>query len=1296
MPDPSYKNVNFILESKGISARAVDDTLPPGTFLNEGNCEELAENSVGPRLGSKIINKTGGNTVPLAGPVHSLAKLASLNDNNYRYAGASDLLYRRPGLTAGPYTQIASGLSKQPWSAAVDVPNGEVTAFPYVFIADANRMLKDQGTLAAPQQMGMFQPRYPVVAVIEQPPTMVVIDDFSTPASDYTYAGISGGTNEGYVNTTVESSITAGSIQLVQVASLVNIYAFQLLTINSSGPTSETVMVLAAFSASAGVGGKVYFIQAYFANSHNIGESITAQSLSVTVPQSTTASIASSGSVATAASATIQASQWATNLTFNAAQYTYVAPQLRTTGAVSGGTLTDYIICSGLNLGIPSDATITGVQVALNWVGQNGGTGILTNVALYHGGVITGAVKSPNTQNLSVSSSATQGGMGDLWGAALTPAIVNDATFGFGVQITANNVSGTTRSFINWMSVTVYFTRASSGSGTFPALANENLAKNQSDYVALQLFVEDPALVQSITLKFDCGDGSFNTDYFYKVIAQGPLQNLLNDTTDAATASTDAILSSALNVFGNSPEGIVALNTGLNGWNTILCQLSDFAGAGRAEFSDPVYNWTAVNGWQIVITTNDRGSCVLQFSSLILFGGAGPDVFAGVGYDYVFTFYNAVDGTESNPSMFMTNVNPPFPTTRVSFSIPPVFYIVDIQGTNWVYPRRMPVKLTLTYPDADPQATHLRIYRRGGTLGDNFRRIDQVAITGSPQTYDDVRSDSDIQQNDFVSLVNDVPVTSLLQAPINSTLTGVITPAPPGQLIPINLNLTTTANLYVGQQLELGNPVSDNFETVIIQSVSLVSGFVQLSGWVQNRHEIGELVSVVTRIGQPVNLMASAYGQMWFAGDPNNPNYLYWSARTRPQAVGQANFVAVSTPDDPITAIVPYKGNLYVSTVKGWWAIAPGASSAQSPTVYATAARHGCIAPHGWIATEEAIFYQANDGIRAFGGGASQYLTQSIEFIFQNVGSSPIIQADMTQLDQTRMAFWNAMIFVSYIGVDGNRHRVILHAVYKRWRNDDIDAQSILLEPETNTLVFGDSEGLVHTDREIRFTDEGDGGGVVSPQPIAVNLQTPYTDVGEPSIKKCWQELTLDINTAGETLTIILMFEDGQTSVTLSTVTTTTRQKVNFNLNNGAGYEFYKVSVRLIGNTSAAWYLYQCSIKYLPLAKTRKSFDTYKLRLGIDESKIAKQLYFEYSSAADINFSVYYDDSTTAGFTFTLKNSGGVRNPQRVRLPAVAFRIIRLIGTSSADFQIWEESKIEVKYLCQGKSYLQMDFVPNG
>ena len=280
--------------------------------------------------------------------------------------------------------------------------------------------------------------------------------------------------------------------------------------------------------------------------------------------------------------------------------------------------------------------------------------------------------------------------------------------------------------------------------------------------------------------------------------------------------------------------------------------------------------------------------------------------------------------------------------------------------------------------------------------------------------------------------------------------------------------------------------------------------------------------------------------------------------------------------------------------------------------------------------------------------------------------------------------------------MDGDRHRVILHTQYKRWRNDDLDVQSMILEADTNTLVFGDSEGLVRIDRQDQAYDEANNAGVLFEDPIAINLQSPFSDQGEPSITKSYQELTLDINTGGQMLTVTLQFEDGEESFVIGTVNTTERQKVNFILNEGLGYEYYKISLQLTGEVSAFVYIYQCSVKWLPLAKTRKSIDTFELRLGTDESKVAKQVYWEFTSEADIEFEVYYDDAATPGFTFTLPNSNGVRNALRTRLPAISFRMIRFIGTCAEDFQIWESSKIEFKPLCQGKGYQIIEFVPNG
>lgn len=151
------------------------------------------------------------------------------------------------------------------------------------------------------------------------------------------------------------------------------------------------------------------------------------------------------------------ASAFATNFTFNAAQYEYSAPQLRTKGGVAPGTTTDYVIVHGLGFPIPAGVNIDGIQVDLNWVGQNSGTGVLSGASLYYLGSQLGQPKFPGIQNQSFSADTFQGGSGDTWGAALTPAIVNDASFGFGVQITTQLAGGSDRSFINFMAVTIFY-----------------------------------------------------------------------------------------------------------------------------------------------------------------------------------------------------------------------------------------------------------------------------------------------------------------------------------------------------------------------------------------------------------------------------------------------------------------------------------------------------------------------------------------------------------------------------------------------------------------------------------------------------------------------------------------------------------------------------------------------------------------------------------------------------------------------------------------------------------------------
>lgn len=148
------------------------------------------------------------------------------------------------------------------------------------------------------------------------------------------------------------------------------------------------------------------------------------------------------------------------SLTYNTSQYEYNnfqgANALRTKGGVGGGTVTDYIRAYGFGLGVPSNATIYGVSASVDWQGQNAGDGILTGVALFYRGSIIGTAKNPGLYNQSSPTVVGFGGGNDMWGAALTPAIVNDSSFGVGFQVTIVD-NGTTRSFFYYFSVTVSY-----------------------------------------------------------------------------------------------------------------------------------------------------------------------------------------------------------------------------------------------------------------------------------------------------------------------------------------------------------------------------------------------------------------------------------------------------------------------------------------------------------------------------------------------------------------------------------------------------------------------------------------------------------------------------------------------------------------------------------------------------------------------------------------------------------------------------------------------------------------------
>lgn len=1136
-------------------------------------------------------------------------------------------------------------------------------------------------------------------------------------------------------------------------------------------------------------------------------------------------SLATSGSVSQS-SGQVLASQYLTNIQFNHSQYEYNGGQIRTAGSVSGGTLTDYVVASGFNLSVPAGATITGVTVSLNWLGQAPGAGVLTNVSLFYGGSAYGSVKSPGTANTNYPTTAQEGSSSDLWGATLTPAIVNSSLFGFGVQITAENV-GTTRSFLNAFLVTVYYSLAPAGgsvdvpiasavssdlssgiyqtltiatqsphglSGTpsialygtsnslcdgfyqatvidgstltvpllssvqigstggfvvggqaapvtcvlsnfyaipYPAQFSAwgfcqqvptntnsfpiscwtgNVAQNSSagvgntinldlsignavtddDLIVLTIAVADPAAISNIVLQFDVNGSGYTASYYYKNISPAYFQQNVQQLEDAYTATEQQILADTLGLLNGAPPNSTTaqlqpgnISTGQGAWTTVYMRRGDFVPVGSA--GGPGLDWSNITGWQVIFTTNTVGSTNVSLNGLYLQWGYGPSSIGGVGYNYRYTYYNANTGTESSPSgemMFNTQFG-----YLASESAP--FYLRQAAQVTGLY-------------SADPQVTHIRMYRQGGTYASNWFQIDQVPnISGNGLfVYKDVITDASLAEAQPLALDNDPPVTSSLVNPVTTTLAAAT--FSPGNtyyslFYPQTITVAdTTATFVTNQIVIVGYPTNEEEVTVIQGGAGSFTAIVRL------QHNVGEPVVAEAIPRQPCNLCAVAYDRVWLAGDKNNPHYLYYSKAMLPENYGPQNYIPVGTPSDPIMALVNWRGTLYVATQQTWYVIVGGGAA---PYAQPTGSTHGVIAQHGWTLAESSIWYRASDGLRAFTGADGKYMSLPIEWIYRQNSLTPVPLADLTQSGNDVMCFYNNCVYTSYVSSSFNsrRYRINYDTVYNRYRNDDIAATAMLWERDTDMLLCGveivRGSGNYAIVQDQVYTQDYDDGGWNSATPsalidipITMEIQTPYADMGKPHLPKQFNVVEVDANTQGQTMSTALYLQtEPGTAITLANATSNTRQKLQLQVENGDGYQAYSVSINHIMNVVAAPILYQENIYAALLADYRTSFDTYWIKCGTDESKIIKQAYFDYTSTTPITVSLYADGNlTTPYYTFTLA-AQPTRLSVRVLFPAQKMRLFRLVATASDPFQWWIAPRIEWKPVCEGKEFALLD-----
>jgi len=544
------------------------------------------------------------------------------------------------------------------------------------------------------------------------------------------------------------------------------------------------------------------------------------------------------------------------------------------------------------------------------------------------------------------------------------------------------------------------------------------------DLIVLTMVVTAPNNVQQINVLFDINSSGY-VNYFTKSISPQSYQSGITGTTDPLTTLANEVYQQGLtngtvdlgttsapqvrvfarpdipndlppNGGGARPQLTPAnLSTGAGAWITVYMRRGDFLPVGLAGETNQT--WASITGWKIQIITNSGGSTEFAFNALYLQWGAGPSSFGGIGYDYRYTYFNFATGTESNGSPIAA-VDPQYGYVE---SLNPLIVLRQAVNVKGVY-------------SSDPQVTHVQVYRRGGTYGGNWYYLDLFPnVTGNGYfNYKDIIPDMNLSESDVLILDNDVPVTSTLPNPIYTTLR--VAPSQPGAVSvywffgPIQIQVVdSTAVFTPGQIVDIGNPY--NLEQVTVQQ----GGTGQFYAVLRLIHQAGEPVQVFSTPAMPVDLVELAYGQMWWAGDSNNPHFLYYSKEGYPENCGPQNYIPVSQPSDPITVVVNFRGTLYVSTLTTWYTIVGGGG--QTPYAQPTGSKHGCVAKHGWTKTESAVWFQAIDGIRQFRGADGAYMSLPIEWLYRNNPLTPIPLVDLTKLSTVTMAYWQNYVYVSYI-----------------------------------------------------------------------------------------------------------------------------------------------------------------------------------------------------------------------------------------------------------------------------------------
>jgi len=259
-------------------------------------------------------------------------------------------------------------------------------------------------------------------------------------------------------------------------------------------------------------------------------------------------------------------------------------------------------------------------------------------------------------------------------------------------------------------------------------------------------------------------------------------------------------------------------------------------------------------------------------------------------------------------------------------------------------------------------------------------------------------------------------------------------------------------------------------------------------------------------------------GCIFLCRDADNPHYLWYSKRFRPESYPTSQFLEIGTPDDPLQCGVAHAGLAGVFSRKNKYRILGNTISGFVPID--AMSRRGTPAPLAVTAGEHGVIFPARDGIFSTNFVAPDTeLSKEIHSLFLDKTVNDMDTINWDAVETMAAATYKNRYYLAYpSGTNATPDKIaVLSFDTQKWYFYDHPMRALLVEEDVDQLVGGSADGFVY----ILEDGTSDAGSDIS---LDVETKNYY---GESTItKKVFFYFRVKANTDTATLTAKFFIDD--------------------------------------------------------------------------------------------------------------------------------------------------------------------------